>query len=259
MSARRLSLPQLALVPWLWLLIGAMAPNPSALAASTTAPETVVLLHGVMMTGHSMGRIESALEKAGYRVINLTYPSRQQGIESIAADFLPAELARHGVAGAPRLHFVTHSMGSLVVRAFLRNQRPANLGRVVMLGPPNHGSEVADKLANQEFFQWLVGVNLSDLRTVPEATPQRLGEADYELGVIAGDTSINPLFSSLMPGPNDGPVSVESAKLAGMRDFLVVRHSHTLMLWQEDVIAQVLVFLHTGRFARPAETAPARP
>lgn len=239
-------------------LVCALGATTGSAAAPEAAapPETVVLLHGVMMTGHSMARIESALTKAGYRVINLTYPSRQAPIETIAADFLPAQLARHGAAAAPRLHFVTHSMGSLVVRAFLRDRRPANLGRVVMLGPPNHGSEIADKLANKEFFAWLVGVNLRDLGTGPAAAPQRLGDADYELGVIAGSASINPFFSHLMPSPNDGPVSVESAKLAGMHDFLVVPHSHTLMLWQGNVIAQVLAFLRTGRFERPPAPAP---
>lgn len=232
------------------------ASGPLSAPVPDAPPEAVVLLHGVMMTGHSMGRIEAALTRAGYRVINLTYPSRKATIEAIAADFLPAQLARHDAATAPRLHFVTHSMGSLVVRAYLRNGRPANLGRVVMLGPPNHGSEVADKLANREFFAWLVGVNLRDLGTGPDAVPQRLGDADYELGVIAGSASINPFFSHLVAGPNDGPVSVESAKLAGMRDFLVVRHSHTLMLWQGDVITQVLTFLRTGRFERPPLPAP---
>lgn len=230
-------------------------------AAETPAPpqpECVVLLHGLLMTGLSMARLEHDLGGAGYRVVNITYPSRRLTIDEIARDYLPARLADAGVAAAPRLHFVTHSMGSLVVRAYLRAARPANLGRVVMLGPPNHGSTAADRLANFEFLRWAIGVNLPELGTSPDAAAQRLPPADYELGVIAGDTAVNPLFFELVEKPNDGPVTIDSARLDGMRDFLVVPHSHTMMLWHEAVIAQVRAFLREGRF-RHAEPVPATP
>ncbi len=221
-------------------------------APAKPAPECVVLLHGVLQSGLSMERIEAALKKAGYRVVNISYPSRKLTAEQIARDFLPKQLEKAKVADAPRLHFVCHSMGSLVARTFLRDSRPANLGRVVMLGPPNHGSAAADRLANNDFFRWTVGVNLDELRTTPDAIAQKLPPADYELGIIAGETSINPLFRKSVGKKADGPVSLESARLEGMTDFLVVKHSHTLMLWQDDVIAQVLAFVRDGKFNHPA-------
>ncbi len=232
-------------------LIGLLTATTFA-APAKSAPECVVLLHGVLQSGLSMELIESALARDGYRVLNVSYPSRRLNVEQIARDFLPKQLAKAGITDAPRMHFVCHSMGSLVARTFLRDSPPANLGRVVMLGPPNHGSAAADKLANNEFFRWAVGVNLDNLRTTPDALAQKLPPADYELGIIAGETSINPLFRKSVGGKADGPVSLESARLEGMTDFLVVKHSHTLMLWQSDVIAQVVAFVRNGKFDRPA-------
>lgn len=214
------------------------------------ASPSVVLLHGVMLSGFSMARIAARLRREGFRVINISYPSRTVPIKAIATEFLPRRLERTDAHSAERLHFVAHSMGALVVRQFLESHRPPNLGRVVMLGPPNHGSTAADILARYAFFRWLVGRNLADLRTSPDALPARLRPADFEAGVIAGSTSINFLLSRLVQQPNDGPVSVASSRLEGMRDHLVVRRSHSLMLWHTDVLVQIVSFLRTGRFDR---------
>lgn len=222
----------------------------SALAPTTRAnePECVVLLHGILASGAFMKPLESALQDAGYRTVNISYPSRDKTIEEIAADFLPGELKKHDVARAPKVHFVVHSMGGLITRAYLEKSRPANLGRVVMLGTPNQGSEAADRLAESDILKKIVGVNLENLRTKENGTAGKLGRANYDLGIIAGDTSINPLFSSWVKGDADGPVSLESAKLEGMRDFVVVPYSHTAMLWREETARQVLAFLRNGKF-----------
>lgn len=211
--------------------------------------ECVVLLHGVAVGPWTMQRLASALEAAGYRTVNLGYASRHRTLEQIAGEDLPAALRAHEVAAAPRLHFVTHSMGSLVVRLYLRDQRPANLGRVVMLGPPNQGSAAADAASRHSVLRWLIGVNLERLGTGPRAITRELGAADFELGVIAGQSSINPLFNHVFTGPHDGAVAVEATTLAGMRDHLVVPYSHTLMLWRRMVIDQTLHFLRHGKFA----------
>jgi hypothetical protein len=219
-----------------------------AARAAATAPECVVLLHGVLAHGVFMKPLESALQDAGYRTVNVSYPSRDKTIEQIATDFLPKELAKYDLARASRVHFVVHSMGGLITRAFLEKSRPANLGRVVMLGTPNHGSEAADRLAESDILRKIVGVNLENLRTKQNGTAGKLGRATYDLGIIAGDTSINPLFSSWVKGDADGPVSLESAKLDGMRDFVVVPYSHTAMLWRDETAKQVLAFLRDGKF-----------
>lgn len=226
------------------------------MATTMTSPrandvrELVVLLHGVAMPPLVMQRIATSLRTAGYRVVNLGYPSRSRPLEEIARDFLSAQLRAHRADSAARLHFVTHSMGSLVLRLYLHHHRPANLGRVVMLGPPNHGSTAADRAAQHGVFRRIAGVNLPRLGTGEDGVARTLGPADFELGIIAGSSTINPLFTRWLTGPHDGAVTVESAKLAGMHDFIVVPHSHTVMLWRAAVIAQVRVFLRDGKFTR---------
>lgn len=229
---------------------------PPSLAAAAAPTETVVLLHGVAMPAFVMHRIARTLRAEGYRVINLSYPSRTMPIEEIARAFLPAQLRAHGVESAPRLHFVAHSMGGLVVRLYLRDHRPANLGRVVLIAPPNHGSVAADGAVQQSALRWLLGINLTRLGTGDAGIARTLGPADCEVGIIAGNTALNPLFRRQLRGPHDGAVTVESAKLEGMRDFIVLPHSHTLILWRADTIAHVLAFLRHGHFARANSPKP---
>lgn len=230
-------------------LLACLVSGPLRAGSEPAARGTVVLLHGVALSGWAMQPLARALARDGYRVVNISYPSRDLPLEEIASRFLPAELARHGVGGGTdRLHFVTHSMGSLVLRAYLRQERPAHLGRVVMLGPPNHGSVSADHAMNNGVLRALVGCNLSRLGTGADFTSLGLGRADFEVGIIAGTAHLNPLFRGKLEGAHDGVVTVESAKLEGMKDFLVVPHSHTVMLWRAAVISQVRVFLREGRF-----------
>jgi pimeloyl-ACP methyl ester carboxylesterase len=231
-------------------------------APSVTAAETVVLLHGLGRGFRSMSYLESRLARAGYTVVNVPYPSRTLPIETIAAEWLPAMLRAHDAARATRVHFVTHSMGGIVLRAWLARTTAAeraHLGRVVMLAPPNAGSEVSERLAAFPPFRWFTGVN--GRRLGPRATdlPRALGPwpADAPpLGIIAGDRSLNPLFSAWLPGPDDGKVSVASTRLAGMTDAIVLPHSHTWLMWRADTLVQVVNFLREGRFAPEAAGRP---
>ncbi len=229
------------------------APLPAA--PSATAPrdvrECVVLLHGVGMSSWVMSPLARALEREGYRVVNLSYPSRRTSLEDLASDYLPRELERRGALAAPRLHFVTHSMGSILLRLYARDRRPTNLGRVVMIGPPNHGSQAADRAVQRGWMRAVMGVNLPRLTTGDNGIARTLGPANFEVGIIAGSSLLNPMFKRDMPGTHDGVVTVESAKLEGMRDFRVVPHSHTVMLWRRTVIDDVRAFLRTGKFASP--------
>jgi alpha-beta hydrolase superfamily lysophospholipase len=223
----------------------------ASVALATPRQEAVVLLHGLGRTSWSMSRLARELEADGCQVVNLSYPSRSQSLEALAHDWLPARLRAAGVADAPAVHFVTHSMGGIVVRLWLRDQPPpANLGRIVMLAPPNAGSEVSDHLDAFPPFRWFTGANGRRLGTRPDALPRTLGAwpTRAPLGVIAGDRSLNPFFSAWLPGANDGKVTVAATHLAGETDHVVVHHSHTWLGWSRDTIEQVKTFLRTARF-----------
>jgi pimeloyl-ACP methyl ester carboxylesterase len=219
----------------------------SAATVRAALPETVILLHGLGRTRWSFWRVEQALRHDGYHVINLTYPSREHAIGDLARDWLAPLIAAQ--LSAPRLHFVTHSMGGILLRCYLRDHAIPNLGRVVMLAPPNAGSELADRLKPTWLYRTVNGPAGQELGT--SGLPVALGPwpaGAGELGVIAGDRSLNPLFSSWLPGPDDGKVTVARARLDGMKDFVTVHASHTWLAWRGAVIAQIQAFLRCGRF-----------
>jgi hypothetical protein len=204
-------------------------------------------------TNLSMLRLACAFEREGYEVVNLSYPSRTQSLETLATQWLPAHLP-----SGTRVHFVTHSMGGIVLRLWLREcGTPPNLGRVVMLAPPNAGSEIADKLSGFPPYRWATGRNGTRLGTAADALPRTLGPwpADAgDLGVIAGARSPNPLLGAMLPRPNDGKVSVAATHLAGERDHVVLPVSHPWLGWNRTAIEQVRAFLRDGRFATPGRS-----
>lgn len=210
--------------------------------------ECVVLLHGLSRSETSMWLLAEALEYHGYRVVNHHYPSTHEPVET---------LVRHvGLAvnqcGFQKTHFVTHSLGGILVRAWLAEYRPPIMGRVVMLAPPNQGAEVVDTLAGNglllDMMTFLHGPAVIQLGTGEEAVPGQLPRPDYELGIIAGNRALNPLGPILIEGENDGTISVESTKVEGMTDHVVVPASHALIMMNPIAIAQVLEFLRHGAF-----------
>ena len=153
-------------------------------------------------------------------------------------------------AWSGRVSFVTHSLGGVMVRAYLAQHPMPQLGRVVMLAPPNHGSEYVDVAGDWRLFAGLLGPTAAQLGTAPTSLPNRLPGADFEVGVIAGTGNVNPLGAMLIDGTDDGTVSVASTRLAGMRDFIEVPVSHTFIMRNREVARQTIEFLRSGHFAR---------
>jgi len=221
--------------------------------AGSTDPRQpgVVLLHGIARTSRSLRRIERALQAADFATLNLDYPSRSKPLEALAADVHPQISDFAGTRGS--VHFLAHSMGGLLTRVYLARHRPARLGRVVMLGTPNGGSEVADLLKNLSLYRAFYGPAGQQLTTEQNDTLTSLPPPDYPVGIIAGISSIDPIAAYLvLPRPNDGRVSLQSAQLANMADLTIVKASHTGLVRHPVAIAQAVAFLREGRF-EPSE------
>jgi triacylglycerol lipase len=211
-------------------------------------PECVILLHGLMRTSSSMEHLAGELHKEGFIVINQGYPSRSHPIQKLSGLAIDRDLKACRKAGAQRVHFVTHSLGGILVRHYLSEHAIPELGRVVMLAPPNQGSPLSDVLEEYPELEDITGPAGFQLGTDDNSVPLMLGPATYEVGIITGDATINPIVSAWLGVPNDGTVTVESARLEGMQDFLVVPHSHPYIMRSDYVIGQTIYFLYFGTF-----------
>jgi hypothetical protein len=214
--------------------------------------ECVVLLHGLNRSWRTMGKLAESLQADGYSTANIDYPSSTEAIETLAPKVVNEGLQQCRQIGATQIHFVTHSLGGILLRYAYEQESIPDLGRVVMLGPPNHGSEVIDKTRNWPGVTVFTGIAGSQLGTDEDSVPSHLGPVDFELGVIAGTGSINPMMSMMLPDEDDGKVTVASTQVEGMDDFKIVTNSHNFMIKSIDVIADVTQFLRTGSFLRVA-------
>jgi triacylglycerol lipase len=239
-----------ALAGWL-ALYRTSAPPLAESSQIKPANDYLVLLHGLGRTAVSMKGLEWYFQSRGFRVINVNYPSAGGSIEHLADRYLDDALTKEIADQTVKVHFVTHSLGGILLRQYLSNHTLTNLGQVVMLAPPNQGSELADYLKSRGPGRWILGRSGQQLGTTDSDVPKRLGPVHFDLGVIAGDRSLNPWFSRIIPGPDDGKVSVENTKVEGMKDFRVVHSSHTWLMWRRQTVRQIEHFLAQGRFDHP--------
>ncbi len=230
-------------------LVSGCATEPaSRVVKSAQASECVVLLHGLNRSWRAMRPMARALQDDGYTTVNVDYPSQLGTIEELAPVVVGLGLEQCRSAGASKVHFVTHSMGGILVR-YANEQAPIKeLGRVVMLGPPNQGSELIDRTRTWPGFEALSGPAGMQLGTSPDSIPSQLGPVDFELGVIAGTNTINVLASAMLPDLDDGKVTVSRTKVEGMQDHLVVEDSHRFITRSAVVVRNTRSFLRTGSF-----------
>jgi|TARA_B110000879_G_scaffold212921_1_gene311943 hypothetical protein len=210
--------------------------------------ECVVLLHGLGRLSNSMSELETKLAPAGYSVANIKYPSRSHPIDVLAVDAIGRGLTQCRGERKSEIHFITHSLGGILLRYYLSQNTIPELGRVVMLGPPNQGSEIVDGLLPLPGFGFIGGPAGVALGTGEGSIIESLGPVDFNLGIIAGSTNINPLEFLFIAGPSDSIVSIESTKVRGMNAHIVLPVTHTFMMRNNEVIEQAIHYLKTGSF-----------
>ncbi len=217
-------------------------------AVHEPADELVVLAHGLGRSDWSMWMLAHRLESAGYKVCSLDYPTIGETVETVLAE--STRQINACIESEPEVHFVGHSLGGLVIRAYLQYNRElldsGRVGEVVLIGTPNKGSELADHLSDSWVMKIGGGIGLA-LMTGSKSLGQNLDELDVNVGVIAG-TKPSSLTSNKFKGLNDGLVSVESTKLESMSDFITVEVNHTQMRYSSEVAGQTIHFLQHGSF-----------
>ena len=214
-----------------------------------SASECVVLLHGLNRSWRAMDRMAVSLRAQGFSTANVDYPSQRGSIEELAPEAVNSGVAQCRNSGATRVHFVTHSMGGILLRYAHGSSPIPDLGRVVMLGPPNQGSEVIDVTRGWPLTRMISGPAGEQLGTSVEDIPARLAPVDFELGVVAGTGTLNPFMSAMLPREDDGKVSVDRTRAEGMSDFLILAVSHFAMMRDPVVIQNTAAFLRSGQFS----------
>ncbi|MEH2607788.1 esterase/lipase family protein [Bradyrhizobium sp. AZCC 1693] len=217
-------------------------------ASADATQDGVVLLHGISRTARSFRKMQTVLEGSGFATLNQDYASRRKALEALAEDIHPAiQRFADGIDGS--VHFVGHSMGGLLARVYIARYRPKRLGRVVMLGTPNSGSEIVDRLRHFRPYRAFFGPAGQQLGTQRnEAINALFPPIDYPVGIIAGNRSIYPITSAFLPKPHDGRVSVVNTRIDGMADHIVIRTSHPWLVRNAVALEQTIAFLRDGKF-----------
>lgn len=214
--------------------------------------ECVALIHGMGRSYRSMNSMQDALTEAGYHTVNLNYPSTKKNIQALAKEHFPIAIDQCRQFTPEQIHFVTHSLGGIILRQAFTEKKPEHLGRTIMLSPPNKGSAVVDNLKDWFLYKWLNGPAGQQLSTAEDSVPNQLGPVDFTVGIITGNRHafFDKWLAELIPGTDDGKVSIDRTKIEGMTDFMVVSETHPYIMNSENVQNQTIYFLQNGRFKK---------
>ncbi|MFA5947539.1 MAG: alpha/beta hydrolase [Candidatus Gracilibacteria bacterium] len=225
--------------------------NPNTGVTILTSDENadcIFLLHGLARSSKSMEPLAKSLNDIGYTTINIKYSSTKYNIETLSEKFLKPIVNEYCTEKNKKINFVTHSLGGIVVRQFLSKNTLENLNKIIMIAPPNKGSEIADFVTKIPIVRSFYGPALKQLGTDKNSLPLKIIDSQYTLGIIAGNISYNPLFSYFLPDKDDGKVSVEKTKMNLMTDFIEVKSTHTFIMQNKKVIELVKKFLKDEKF-----------
>ena len=203
----------------------------------------VITLHGILRSSKSWTDLQRVLQPDGYTFVSIDYPSTQQSISDFADQLQGLIVSLEGIE---RIHFVVHSMGGLIVRRWCQQYSDPRVERLVMIGTPNSGAEVASMLQKNLLFQLIFGPSGQELVADPETFISTLPLPTMEFAVIAGAKGDSNGFNPLIPGDDDGIVTVKSARLPGAQDYLSVRSLHSFLPWHPEVMDATRRFLSTG-------------
>ncbi|MBD3667861.1 MAG: lipase [Kangiella sp.] len=210
--------------------------------------QLVILIHGMGRTRFSMRSLEKYFKDEGYQVINESYDSRSKTIETIAVEHIGQLLSSIDSDEYEAIHFVTHSLGGIMLRYYLSHHSINKLGRIVMIAPPNQGSEVAELYKDKLWYKLATGKPGQQLYINNNPLLEQLKPVPADVGIMIGTKSSDPWFNHAFAGPHDGKVSVESARLPEMKDFITVDHGHTFIMNNKKVQQQIAHFLQHGIF-----------
>ena len=216
--------------------------------------EAVILIHGLVRSSKSMRTLARRLEldAEGLQTFGFTYPSTRVDIAQ-AARYLNSAI--ESLEGIERIHFVAHSMGGLVVRAWAAEHSDPRIGRLVMIATPNQGAELADRFERNTVYRVVFGAAGQQLTRAEDGFIAKLPAPEFEFGVIAGGNGGSG-YNPLIPGDNDGTVSVDSTRLPGAADFVVVDRLHTFIVSAPETAEYTARFLKTGRFRTTGDPQP---
>ena len=213
----------------------------------------VIYLHGIGRSSRSLAPIFKAMPSHGYVHVPMEYPSTRVTLEQ-SSEYLHSVI--ESLTAVSKISFVVHSMGGLVVRRYLKDHLDPRLHRMVMLGTPNNGAELADLLKQNFFFRKIYGPAGQELVSDPTGTIKSLPTPSFEFGIIAGGRGDDQGFNKLLPGDDDGTVTVASARLVGAADLLRIPKIHAFLMSDATAIAAVQYFLEHGRFFADRDPEP---
>ena len=215
--------------------------------------KAVILAHGIIRSSKSFGSMREELEKQGYLVVGFDYPSTQISITD-AAEHLASVV--ESLEGIEQIDFVVHSLGGLVVRAYLAKQTDKRIQRMVMMGVPNRGAKMADHIQTNLLYKLFYGPAGQQLGSGEDGLIAKLPTPKFEFAMIAGSKGTINGYNPLVPGDDDGTVSITSTRLPGAADFLTVRCLHSFLMFNDTAVAATVRFLETGRLREKGEPHP---